>query len=210
MSRERSMPVAIIGMGNVGTALASRLTGAGFEVRFAVREPGTSAAAPASTRVMAVAEASAGCSMTLLAVPAAAAVAAARSAGLGPEAILVDCTNPLRWDEGPVWDPPAEGSVAQAVAAALPGVHVVKGFNHFGAEVQHDPIAASGRVDALFAADDAEAKTRVMDMATAMGFRSRDAGPLRNAPLLENLAVLWIHLATVGGLGRRFSFRLEC
>jgi predicted dinucleotide-binding enzyme len=42
-----------------------------------------------------------------------------------------------------------------------------------------------------------------------MGFRAHDAGPLRNAATLENLAVLWIHLATVGGAGRKFAFRME-
>ncbi len=48
-----------------------------------------------------------------------------------------------------------------------------------------------------------------MRLASAMGFRTFDAGPLRNAALLENLAVLWIQLATQGGLGRDHSFRVE-
>lgn len=51
--------------------------------------------------------------------------------------------------------------------------------------------------------------TRAMTVAEAAGFRPHDAGPLRNATLLENLAVLWIHLASQGGKGRQFSFRLE-
>jgi predicted dinucleotide-binding enzyme len=48
-----------------------------------------------------------------------------------------------------------------------------------------------------------------MELATRMGFRARDAGPLRNAALLENLAVLWIQLASAGGMGRNFGFRIE-
>ena len=36
------------------------------------------------------------------------------------------------------------------------------------------------------------------------GFSPIDAGPLRNAAVLENVAILWIHLAMVGGRGRDF------
>jgi predicted dinucleotide-binding enzyme len=86
---------------------------------------------------------------------------------------------------------------------------VIKGFNHFGVEVQRSPQLATGPADAFFAGDAPEAKSRVMRLAEQMGFRAHDAGPLRNAALLENLAVLWIHLATVGGVGRTFAFRIE-
>ena len=55
----------------------------------------------------------------------------------------------------------------------------------------------------------AAAKATVMDLATRMGFRPRDAGPLRNAGTLENLAVLWIHLATQSGMGRQFYFAFK-
>jgi hypothetical protein len=61
----------------------------------------------------------------------------------------------------------------------------------------------------FLAGDDAEAKKLVSDVASAAGFRPVDAGPLRNAPLLENLGILWIHLATVGGQGRTFTFAMQ-
>jgi predicted dinucleotide-binding enzyme len=35
-----------------------------------------------------------------------------------------------------------------------------------------------------------------------------DVGPLRNAAHLESLAILWIHLALVGGHGRNIAFKL--
>jgi hypothetical protein len=98
--------------------------------------------------------------------------------------------------------------VAQALAEAFPDLAIVKGFNHFGAEIQASPAMPSGPADAFFAGDDAAAKERVVALAGAMGFRGRDAGPLRNAGLLENLAVLWIHLASAG-TDRTFAFRLE-
>jgi predicted dinucleotide-binding enzyme len=67
----------------------------------------------------------------------------------------------------------------------------------------------TGPAEAFFAGDDRDAKTLVMDLAGKMGFRPHDAGPLRNASLIENLAVLWIQLASTEGAGRQFAFRLE-
>lgn len=150
-----------------------------------------------------------GASVLLLTVPADAAVDTARGLGpLGAGTVVVDCTNPIRWVGGPVWNPPREGSVASALAAALPGVAVVKGFNHFGAEIHADPHLAGGPADAFFAGDDVAAKKRIMALAERIGFRAFDAGPLRNAAVLENLTVLWIQLATTG-VGRNYAFRVD-
>jgi predicted dinucleotide-binding enzyme len=143
--------------------------------------------------------------MVLLTIPAAAALAAATDLALAPGTVLVDCTNPIRWDGGPVWMPPAQGSMAAALAEALPGVRVVKGFNHFGAEIHARPEVTGRRVDAFFAGDDRDAVTMAMQLADAIGFHASDAGPLRNAAVLENLAVLWIQLAQTG-FGREFAF----
>jgi predicted dinucleotide-binding enzyme len=198
--------IAIIGAGNVGSSLGARLAEAGFAVRFGVRDPAKAAAK--GVTAMSVTDAVAGAHVVLLTVPADAAVDAAR--GLGPlgGAVIVDCTNPLRWAGGPVWSPPPAGSVTAALAAALPGVAVVKGFNHFGAEIHADPRLAGGPADAFFAGDDLGAKERVMAVAERIGFRARDAGPLRNAAVLENLTVLWIQLASTG-TGRNFAFRVD-
>jgi predicted dinucleotide-binding enzyme len=207
---EHMTSVAVLGAGKVGQALATRLLAAGVDVRFGVRDPlvaglkGEFAAVPVTTPQ----EAASTADFIFLAVPAPAAVGAARAAGIRPGQVIVDCTNPLRWDRGPVWTPPAEGSVTAALAAALPDVSVVKGFNHFGAEIQRDSRVAGGPADAFFASDDDDAKVRTMELATRMDFRARDAGPLRNAAVLENLAVLWIHLAGAGA-GREWAFRME-
>ena len=41
-----------------------------------------------------------------------------------------------------------------------------------------------------------------------LGFEMIDNGNLASARMLESLAVLWIHLAFQGGLGRNFAFKL--
>ncbi|MBI5600753.1 MAG: NAD(P)-binding domain-containing protein [Gemmatimonadetes bacterium] len=205
--------VAIVGTGNVARALGSRVVAAGGVVRFGTRDAAKARAqldgTLATAFVGSTADAVRGADVAIVCVPAAAAVATLLGAGPLGSTVVVDATNPLRWDNGPVWNPPPEGSVSAAIAAALPGIAVVKGFNHFGVEVMENPVMAHGPADALFAADNAPAKARVMDLANRMGFVARDAGPLRNAALLENLCVLWIQLATVGGAGRQITLRVE-
>lgn len=206
--------VAILGTGRVGRALGERLVHAGASVRFGARHPEPAASTLpgplAGTPTRLPAEAVADAQIVVLAVPAAAAMEAARSAGSLDGKILLDCTNSLRRDaSGATWAPPPEGSMAQALAAAFPGAAVIKGFNHFSSEIMRSPELTTGPAEAFFAGDDRDAKSLVMDLAGKMGFRPHDAGPLRNASLIENLAVLWIHLASTEGAGRQFAFRLE-
>lgn len=122
---------AIIGAGNVGRAFGERLVRAHAKVRFGVREPAatehTLTGPLAGAVALPLAAAAAEVEVNLLAVSAAVAVKAAQSAGDLAGKILVDCTNPVRWDRGPVWSPPPEGSVTHALAAALPAVRVIKG-----------------------------------------------------------------------------------
>jgi 8-hydroxy-5-deazaflavin:NADPH oxidoreductase len=204
--------IGIIGAGSVGSALAQTLTRAGYRVQLGVR-PGADVAAllqRCGGRAAAgtVREAFAAAEVTFLCVPADAAVAVARDGGDLRRKVIVDCTNPVRWDNGPVLAPPPEGSVAAALAAAVPEARVVKGFNTFGAEVHRDPNLGGAPAEVLLAGDDGIALERVGEVASRAGFAPIAAGPLRNAALLEALAVLWIQLATAGGQGRDFAFRI--
>ncbi len=206
--------VAIIGAGNVGGNLGARLSSAGLAVKFGVRAGKDLSALLARCGKDAAADepaaAAAWADVVFLTVPGSAAVEVATSLSKALEGkVVVDCNNPLVWKEGPVWNPPAEGSLAAAIAKAAPGARVVKAFNTFGAELHADPKLGSGGVQVFIAADDADAKKLVSDVATTGGFSPVDAGPLRNAPVLENLAMLWIHLATVGGRGRNFAFAMQ-
>jgi hypothetical protein len=198
----------------VGGNLGARLSTSGFPVRFGVR-PGSDVkdllagcAKDASTAD--VAGAAAWGEVVVLAVPGKVAVDVARSLAKELEGkIVVDCNNPLTWRDGPVWAPPAEGSLAAAIAKAAPGARVVKGFNTFGAEFHKDPSHAGRPADVFFASDDAAAKKTLADVATRAGFRPVDAGPLRNASVLENVAMLWIHLAMAAGHGRDFTLVMQ-
>jgi predicted dinucleotide-binding enzyme len=206
--------ISIIGAGNVGGSLGKTFSKAGIPVRFGVRpESDTKALLEACGKEASAsepAEAAAWGDVVFIAVPGSVALEVTR--GLASKLagkIVVDCNNPLVWKEGPVWNPPAEGSLAAALAAAAPGARVVKGFNTFGAEFHANPKLAGVPAQVFLASDDAEAKKVVTEVATKAGFTTVDAGPLRNAGVLENLAMLWIHLATVGGQGRDFTFIMQ-
>ncbi len=75
-----------------------------------------------------------------------------------------------------MWNPPAEGSLAQAIAKAAPGARVIKGFNTFGAEFHADPSHAGAPAQVFFAGDDADAKKTFAEVATKGGWRPVDAG----------------------------------
>ncbi len=207
------MKIGIIGAGNVGGNLGIRLARHGYPVRFGVR-PGadvkeTLDACEGRAEATSIADAAAWADVLFLAVPHAAAVNAAREAGPLAGKVLVDCTNPVSWSaDGPTLAPMPEGSTAAALTRALPQARVVKGFNTFGAEFHLDPALAGTSVDVYLAGDDAGAKQLVGGIASRAGFTPVDSGPLRNAALLENLAVLWIHLAVKGGQGRHVAFKL--
>jgi hypothetical protein len=52
------------------------------------------------------------------------------------------------------------------------------------------------------------AKSEVKKLAMEIGFNVVDAGPLSNARLLENLALLWIELAFRQKMGPNIAFKL--
>lgn len=209
----RPLPrVAVVGAGNVGTALARRFAAAGARVELGVRRPEPVAPKFADDRVevATIDAAIAAAAVVVIAVPGKVALDVAREhAGALRQKILIDCNNPVgRGAGGLAWDPPAEGSLAAALAAALPDTRVVKGFNTFGASFHSHPNVGGRPLDVMLAGDDDDAKAEVSRLATAAGFHPVDAGPLAHASLLENMAVLWIHLATVGGYGREWAFMM--
>jgi len=205
--------LAIIGAGNVGASLGETLRSAGYSVTYGVTGPDGEAKARqrlgAEATLRSVRDAAAAADIIFLAVPGQVAADAASALGPHPGKVLVDCTNPVRWQDGPVLAPPPEGSNAAAIQSRVAGSRVVKGFNTFGAEFHANPVIDGRPVDVLLASDHVEATALVASVATRAGFRPIDAGPLRNAVLLESMAVLWIHLATTGGQGREVAFALR-
>lgn len=205
------MRIAIIGAGNVGAALGRNWSGKGHAIRYGLRDPGAARYAPlaASGALLSPAEAAREADAVVLATPWGAAEAAVRSLGdLGGRPLL-DATNPLAM--GPEGLGLALGhtdSGGERVAAWAPSAAVFKTLNTVGAETMADPSGFPVPPVMFVAGDDAARKPLVLGLVGDLGFAAVDAGPLRNARLLEAHAMLWIDLALKRGQGRAFAFGL--
>jgi len=203
------LPIAILGAGNVGTALARAWIARGETVVFGVPDPGKYRDAVAALGPSATLGSTAGAvdaaEVVVLATPYAAALEIARSVTDWGGRILVDATNPLA--------PGLAGlsvgtttSGAEQIAAAAHGARVVKAFNTTGAENMADSRYAGGQVFMPVCGDDADARSRVIALATLIGFDAADCGDLKVARYLEPFAMTWIHMAIKLGQGRSFAF----
>jgi predicted dinucleotide-binding enzyme len=76
-----------------------------------------------------------------------------------------------------------------------PGARVVKVFNTNGAKNMADPDYGGHKVTRLYAGDDGGANRVATGLAEQLGFEPVYLGPLREARLLEPLAMAWIVLA---------------
>lgn len=103
--------------------------------------------------------------------------------------VVVDCVNPLGFDErGPYPLPVAEGSAAQQAAALLPSSTVCAAFHHVSAVTLVDPGASQVELDVLVLGEDRAATARVQALADRIdGMRGVYAGRLRNAGQVEAL-----------------------
>jgi len=203
------MSISIIGAGNVGMALAQAFIRRGETVVFGVPEPEKYRAAVAAlggrASVTTTEAAIAASEVVILAVPHSAVAAIAQSVPDWQGKVLVDATNPLA--------PGLAGltlgtttSGAEELAKLAKGARVVKAFNTTGAENMADAAYPGGAPMMPVCSDDAQARQRVLALATLIGFEAVDCGPLSAARYLEPFAMTWIHLAFRQGMGRQFAF----
>jgi 8-hydroxy-5-deazaflavin:NADPH oxidoreductase len=201
------MRIAIIGAGNVGGTLGTRLMAKGHDVVFGVRHGGSvKSNAPRGARLTSLTEAPNGADAVILATPWAAVSDALEALGALEGVVVVDATNPiaagLTVDAGPKGE-----SGAERVQLLVPRARVVKAFNTTGFNNMANPVYAGAPTTMFYAGDDPSAKAIVRRLVEDVGFEPVDAGPLSRARELEHLAILWISLAQ-GGLGREIAFRL--
>jgi 8-hydroxy-5-deazaflavin:NADPH oxidoreductase len=189
------------GTGDQGRGLARRLAMAGHSVVIGSRsaERAESAAAElrdsvgdgaGAIRGAGNADAAAGAEVVVVAVPWEGHEALIR--GLAPALagkIVVDCVNPLAFDErGAYAVAVPEGSAAEQAAALLPDSRVVAAFHHVSAVLLLDPEVSEVDTDVLVLGDDREATDAVQALvADIPRMRGVYAGRLRNARQVEAL-----------------------
>jgi predicted dinucleotide-binding enzyme len=204
--------IGIIGPGNVGGTLGRRWAINGHNVVFGTRKTDPEAlrgllsqAGPNASKGS-IAQAVGESEVVVLAVPWAGAEQVLARAGNLEGKILIDATNALAPGlSGLVLG--AETSAGEMVAGWASGARTVKAFNTVGSNIMADPHFAGGRVAMFYCGDDAEAKKTVASLIAELGFDPVDAGPLTQARVLEQFALLWISLAMKYGYGREIGFQ---
>ncbi len=191
--------IAVIGTGEVGSALGKRWAALGYQIVYGSRTPGgdriktlireTGHGASAETNANAAAKAD----MAVLALPWVATENVIKGMGDLSGKILMDPINGLKVTNGRFEAPPGlETSSGEMIQEWAHGAHVVKAFNTLSREVMEDPAAASGPVTVSLAGDNAEAKARVGAIAADMGLVPLDVGAIYLARYLEGMARLRI------------------
>jgi len=115
--------------------------------------------------------------------------------------IVVDCVNPLGFDQRGAYPlKVTEGSAAEQAAALLPGSRVVAAFHHVSAVLLLDPEIDTIDLDVLVLGDDREATDLVQALAARIpGVRGIYAGRLRNCGQVEALT------ANLVSINRRYK-----
>jgi 8-hydroxy-5-deazaflavin:NADPH oxidoreductase len=188
--------IGIIGDGNVGSALARGLERAGHEVRAVGNDKA------------AIREAASWAGVVLLAVPFGAIDDVVKEiSGVVEGKTLIDVTNAI--DANMSLAVGFSTSGAEELQRKLPKARVAKAFNTVFAQHMDTGRLGDKPLTAFVAADDAGAKKTVLELARGIGFDAVDAGPLKNARLLEPLAYFNIQLGYVLGMGTQIGFKLQ-
>jgi predicted dinucleotide-binding enzyme len=206
--------IAVIGTGNVGSALGPEFAALGHTIVYGSRTPNekdvqdlvakTGHGATATTQPQAVQ----GADMVLLAVPGNLAVQITQSLGDLSGKIIIDPTNRVNRGSADGYanhDVPG-GSNAELIQAAAPGAKVVKAFNTLNWTKMVDPESSGGPVSIPIVGDDAAARAAVAELVDGMGLEPIDLGPLRFANTLEELLVIW---ANARSHGAAFNYYLR-
>ncbi len=205
--------VAVIGTGQVASALGPQFARLGHTIVYGSRDPsradvkdlvgrtghGASATTPA--------EAAAIADIVVLAVPGDAIETVTKGLGDLSGKIIIDPTNPLRRREDGLFEMGVETSNAELIQGWAPDALVVKAFNTLNWRTMEDPASAGGPVSIPLVGDSAEAKAAVASLVEGIGLEPIDVGPIRHAHIVEGMLILWLNNQYI--TGQPFDFHLR-
>jgi 8-hydroxy-5-deazaflavin:NADPH oxidoreductase len=201
------MQIAIVGTGDMGSALATALVRRSkHDVSVRGSRPG-SPSARRLARQLGIAEAGdealRGAALVFVVVPWAA-LRAVSGLLFRCRGVIVSVIVP--WVAGK--DPRTNMiSAAERLAGLLPHARVVNAFTSISSSVVRDP-GRGEKPSVIVCSDDDKARRTVMRLAGELGFDAVNGGGLRSARSVEGLGLLWASLAYDAGYGERVSFRV--
>ena len=187
--------IAVVGTGNVGTALGTRFAELGHEIVYGSREPlradvqALVERTSGNASAMLPADAARDADIVVVAVNFSDVEVAVRSLGDLSGKIILDPTNAIRVENGIRYHA-AETSVGEMIQGWAPDARVVKAFNTLNAETMTDPSIAGGTVTIPIVGNDPQAKAVVSGLVTGLGFDVVDMGMIESAQVLEQMLVI--------------------
>jgi 8-hydroxy-5-deazaflavin:NADPH oxidoreductase len=202
------MKVTIVGAGNMGRGIGSRVVAGGHDLEIVDRDPAEAQKLAAELGGGAIALEPGdpfGGEVVVLAVDYPGIKDAVRQyADQLRGKVVVDTTNPVdtqTWDD--LATPPGSSSAEEVQQLVPEGTAVVKAFNTTFAPTLVAGEVGGQQLDVLIAGDDEKAKQKVAQLAGDGALRPIDVGPLRRARQLEQLGFL--HIAVQQPLGLDFG-----
>jgi predicted dinucleotide-binding enzyme len=210
----------VLGTGNVGRTLATKLVELGHEVRMGSRSAGNEKAAEWASSAGErgsegdFASAAEFGETVVNATAGVASLAALEQAGIENLAgkVLVDVANPLDFSQGmpPTLAFAGDTSLGEEIQSALPEARVVKALNTVNASIMVSPGDLPEPTEIFVAGNDDAAKAEVTDLLVEFGWapeRVRDLGDISAARGMEMWLMLWLRLmGSIGG--PQFNLRL--
>ena len=190
--------IAIIGTGNVASALGPEFAAQGHTIVYGSRKPDSGDAqelvqetgnlASVTTPSDSVKDAD----IVVLAVPGTRVKEIVMGLGDLSGKIIIDPTNPME-RELMTFHHAVETSNAQIIQELQPDADVVKAFNTLSWKTMKDAASAGGPVSVPLAGNSRGAKKVVAKLASGMGLEAIDVGGIENAHWVEGMLLLWIN-----------------
>jgi predicted dinucleotide-binding enzyme len=203
------MKVTIIGAGNMGRGIGSRIVEGGNDVELVDHNPDDARALAGELGDSATANDSPSGEIIILALPYEALPDAIEqySDELAGK-VVVDIANPAEWSTMDRLVTPPDSSSAEETAKRVPeGTRVLKAFNTTFAGTLVAGEVAGQDLEVLIAGDDEGAKQMLASVVEAGGLRPLDVGPLKRARQLEQVGLF--HMAIQDPLGSGFGSALR-
>lgn len=202
------MNIAIIGSGNVGSALGAGWITSGHNVRFGVRNPESPKTQKAASEIQsatftAIEEACSESDVIVITTLPEAVLALIPLMGSLDNKVVIDTTNAIRSRPEPF------ATAFEALRKVGNAPHVAKCFNSTGFENMKDPIYSGEGID-MFVSSSSEKATAVAKQLSAdLGFgECYYFGGENTVEALEKFAFAWINLAIMQGHGRDLAFKV--
>ena len=202
LNKDKPKKIAVIGIGNVGGALAGRWKSAGHQILIGSRNPEN---INSDYTTLTIQDAARQADIILVATPGKAMPQVATSIGSIPGKIIIDATNSI--GVSPEEKKPFE------ILKNVTGGDVVKAFNTTGFENMANPVYDTEygqiAIDLFMAGGSPAAKEAVKQLAGHAGFGEVwDMGNDEKVPHVEAMAFAWINLAIIQKQGRNIALKM--